>query len=77
MRKSWKLLVLSGFLGLVLAAASARPALAFCYICVRTDPCTQTEIYGNSVCCLPGHGPTCTVVTSQYGCIVSVTTGCA
>ena len=76
MRKSRKLLVLSGFLGLVIAAASARPALALCYICVQTDPCTETEVFGNSVCCARGHGPTCTV-TSQNGCIVSVTTGCA
>jgi hypothetical protein len=78
MRKSRKLLMLSGVLGLVLAAASARPALATCYICFGTDDCTGEEIYGNNVCCSPGHGPRCSYQYDEStGCLVSVRTSCA
>lgn len=79
MRKSRKLLMLSGVLGLVLAAGSVRPALALCYFCSETDPCTQIEITAeNSVCCPRGHGPTCSELYDSNGCLVSVTTtGCS
>jgi hypothetical protein len=77
MRKSRKLLMLSGVLGLVLAAGSARPALALCYICFVTDPCTGEEVYGNSVCCPRGHGPACSSTYDSNGCLVLVTTSCA
>lgn len=77
MRKSRKLLVLSGVLGLVLAAALPRPAMAICYICFGTDPCTDDQVYGNSACCSPGHGPRCGYSYDASGCLVSVTTACS
>jgi hypothetical protein len=77
MRQSLRLLGLSGFLWLAFLAASARPALAICYICFDIDPCTGEEIYGNSACCSRGHGPVCHSTFDPNGCLVSVTTACS
>ena len=76
MRKSRKLLMLSGVLGLVLAAASARPALAFCHTCFAIDPCTEDIVFGNNVCCSRGGDPICTINHDSNGCVTSVTTAC-
>ena len=78
MRQSLRLLALSGILGLVLAAAFARPALAACHTCFKVDfDCTGEVIYGNHVCCSPDRGVVCQTYYDSNGCVVSVTTSCA